>query len=228
MKEEGLLVDSGAVATHAGPAEGRGSGSRRPLALRSRRSPFTLKGLVILGIVAALEAAAFMVFIHYARGGRVEAYGKSLEREAAALRDCNLDEYLEVGRAILDVGEIKVPVTSTQPRAPKSISATFQVVVSQGLLDKLSGGTAGRGGTARSNPQRDVLVLNVRSILRGMMDSDGVRLIEPAAKGEFERRAKDRLNIGLIDGDQEKAQVLKVLRNQVLQVIIDKFDMQTY
>jgi hypothetical protein len=159
------------------------------------------------------------------KGSAASAEG-TLQSDPAADRELDFEEFLRVGRAILDVGEIKVPITSTQPRAPRSISATIQVVVSKELGEKLAGG-GGHGG-GKSNPQRDVLVLNIRSILRGMMDSDGIRLIEPSAKGDLERRAKDRLNNVQIDGDEEKTQVLKILRGQVLQVIIDKFDTQTY
>jgi hypothetical protein len=176
-----------------------------------------------------LEAAAFLAFMVFRHQGRAEAGGEAARgKDLGAARGQDLEEFMRVGRAVLDVGEIKVPITSTQPRAPRSITASLQVVVTKELMEKLQGGGGGQGGGNKSNPQRDVLVLNIRSILRGMMDVEGIRLIEPSAKADFERRAKERLNHVQIEGDEEKAQVLRVLRGQVLQVIIDKFDSQTY
>jgi len=192
---------------------------------------FSRKGIMILGGVVALEAAGFLGFIATRHQGHAEATAKKEEehhKEGAVSGDEDFAEYLKVGRAVLEVGEIKVPITSTQPRAPRSITATIQVVVSHEVPEKLAPKGGGHGGGGKSNPQKDVLVLNIRSILRGMMDQDGIRLIEPSAKADFERRAKERLNLAQIEGDEEKAQVLKILRGQVLQVIIDKFDTQSY
>ncbi len=201
-----------------------------PPVQKSPASPaFTRKGIVILGAVVLLEAVGFMAFLLKSSKGEAQpVQGESKGDESAVAKEEDFESFLKVGRSILDLGEIKVPITSTQPRAPRSLTASIQVVVTREVLEKISGGGGGHGGGGRSNPQKDVLVLNIRSILRTMMDSDGLRLIEPSSKGDFERRAKDRLNHVQIDGDEEKAQVLKVLRGHVLQVIIDKFDSQTY
>jgi hypothetical protein len=194
---------------------------------------FTKKGLIILGAVVFLEAG-FMFFMMKSSKGGAEAAAKAEkgaeghQEDSGTAKEEDFESFKKVGRAIMDLGEIKVPITSTQPRAPRSMTATIQVIVMKEVLEKISEGGGGHGGGGKNNPQKDVLVLNMRSIVRSMMDSDGLRMVEPTAKADFERRVKDRLNHGQIDGDEEKAQVLKVLRGHVLQVIIDKFDSQSY
>lgn len=195
---------------------------------------FTKKGLIILGAVVFLEAGFMFFMMKSSKSGaeaaaaKVEKGGESHGEESGTAKEEDFESFKKVGRAIMDLGEIKVPITSTQPRAPRSITATIQVIVMKEVLEKISEGGGGHGGGGKNNPQKDVLVLNMRSIVRSMMDSDGLRMVEPTAKADFERRVKDRLNHGQIDGDEEKAQVLKVLRGHVLQVIIDKFDSQSY
>jgi hypothetical protein len=202
-----------------------------PVQKAARAPTFTRKGIMILGAVVVLEAG-FMFVMMKASKNSAEAAAK-VERgdghgeDSATAQEEDFESFKKIGRAIMDLGEIKVPITSTQPRAPRSITATIQVVVMKEVLEKISEGGGGHGG-GKSNPQKDVLVLNMRSIVRTMMDADGLRMVEPTAKADFERRVKDRLNHGQIDGDEEKAQVLKVLRGHVLQVIIDKFDSQSY
>jgi hypothetical protein len=215
----------------ATPAE---AAKKDPPVQKGARSPtFTRKGLIILGAVVVLEAG-FMFFMMKSSKNSAEAAAAKVEKgeghgeESATAKEEDFESFKKVGRAIMDLGEIKVPITSTQPRAPRSITATVQVVVLKEVLEKISEGGGGHGGGGKSNPQKDVLVLNMRSIVRTMMDTDGLRMVEPTAKADFERRVKDRLNHGQIDGDEEKAQVLKVLRGHVLQVIIDKFDSQSY
>jgi hypothetical protein len=102
------------------------------------------------------------------------------------------------------------------------------VVITKELSEKLAGGGGGHGGGGKESIHQKVLILNVRSILRDIMDSDGIRMVEPSAKNDFMRRAKDQLNNMQVDGDEEKAQVLKVMRGQVLQVLVDKFEAQSY
>jgi hypothetical protein len=208
------------------PAAGAEAGGAKPP--EASKAAFSRKGIFILGAIVVLEGAAFLAFIATNGRGKAQASEEAHRPEPAASREQDFEDFLKVGRAILDVGEIKVPIQSTQPRAPRSITATIQVVITKELAEKLTGGGGGHGGGGKSNPQRDVLVLNIRSILRGMMDGDGIRLIEPSAKLDFEKRARERLNTVQLEGDEERAQVLKVLRGHVLQVIIDKFDSQTY
>lgn len=193
------------------------------------KSPlFSTKGLLILVVVLVVEAAAFLAFISVdSRPGLkmsgAKAQAQSQEQVASSQEDA-FEAFINVGRAVLDLGEFKVSISSSQPRAPRSINLSIQVVVTSDLDQNL----AKEGGKGKYNPQRDVLILNMRSILREMMDTEGIRLIEPSAKADFERRAKDRLNLVQIDGDMEKARVLKILRGQVLQVIIDKFNPQSF
>ena len=209
----------------AEPAPAAAAAKKDEPAPKPSSPAFSKKGYMILGAVVVLEAAVFF----FMKGGKREAQAEHTGEEAhAATHEEDLANYFKVGRAVLELGEIKVPITSTQPRAPRSISASFQVVITHELGEKLSGGGGGHGGGGKGTPQGKVLELNVRSILREMMDAEGVRLLEPSAKADFRRKAKDRLNHVQVDGDEEEAQVLKILRGQVLQVIMDKFETQAY
>jgi flagellar basal body-associated protein FliL len=213
----------------AAPAPG--ASKEAPVAKLPGSPAFNKKGIIILAAVVIFEAVGFMLFLSRGSKGNAEAplaKGESHEEDTGMANDEEFKKFKEVGRSILDLGEIKVPITSTQPRAPRSITANIQVVVMKEVLEKITEAAGGHGGGGKSNPQKDVLVLNIRSIVRSMMDSDGLRMVEPSAKADFERRAKDRLNHVQIDGDEEKAQVLKVLRGRVLQVVIDRFDSQSY
>ena len=49
----------------------------------------------------------------------------------------------------------------------------------------------------------------------------GVRFVKTRTEGVEWAYAPER-------GDEEKAQILKILRGQVLQVIIDRFDIQSF
>jgi hypothetical protein len=187
---------------------------------------FSRKGLAILGAVVVLEAATFLVFV--ARGGdSARAQGKDPAfGESAGKND--VDEFFKVERAVIDLGEIEVPVTSTQPRAPRSIITTVQVVITKELAEKFSGAGGGHGGGGKVTPQQRVVELNLRSIISSMMSADGVRLLEPSSRFDLERKAKDRLNNTQIDADEETAKVLKILRGHVLQVKVDKLKPQSY
>jgi len=206
---------------------GKGTGKDEPVRKPSGAA-FSKKGLLILGAVVGLEAVIFLLFLSRTPKGAGAAGPETPEMAAEAAHKKDIDEFLHVGRSILDLGEIKVPITSTQPRAPRSVSATIQVVITKELSEKLAGGGGGHGGGGKESIHQKVLILNVRSILRDLMDSDGIRMVEPSAKNDFMRRAKDQLNNMQIDGDEEKAQVLKVMRGQVLQVLVDKFEAQSY
>ena len=223
-EREGAATEAKAGAPPAGGAEAGKAGKA------SLSQSFSRKGILILAVLMLLEAAVFLLYI--GKSGKASAGAEpagAAPEGAAATQEQDLERFFETGRAILDLGEIKVPVTSTQPRAPRSMSASFQVVITKELGERLGmGGGGGHGGGGKAGTQQKVLELNVRSILREMMDGEGIRLLEPSAKADFRRKAKDRLNHVQVDGDEEETAVLKILRGQVLQVILDKFETQPY
>src|ERR1041385_5456072 len=185
-----------------GPSGASPAAAAAPPAGEAAKSPpkppspaaFSRKGIIILGAVVVLEGVAFLGFIARSGKGAAPAEPRDEEESATATQEQDLEKFFQTGRMIMDIGEVKVPVTSTQPRAPRSMSASFQVVITKELGEKLSGGGGGHGGGGKATPQQKVLELNVRSILREMMDSEGIRLLEPSAKNDFRRKAKDRLN----------------------------------
>ncbi len=199
--------------------------------VRKATSPlFSKRGRFIFAAVASVQAVALIAVLLLRGNGKAEASAgdeHDPHEASAKSHERAVEAFLKVGRSILELGELKVPITSAQPRAPRSITANVQVVVSHHLEEKLSGG-GGHGGGSKNNPQKNVLILNMRSILRSMMEAEGVRLLEANAKIDFERRAKDRLNNVQIDGDEEKTVVMRILKGQVLQVIIDKFDTHSF
>ncbi|MGH2628218.1 MAG: hypothetical protein ACRDHY_16390, partial [Anaerolineales bacterium] len=142
----------------ASPSAWSGSGpggAREAAGARHGGTFLSGKAIVVILAVVLVEAGVFLAFI-LARGGKghAEQAGGRGERptDSPEARDRDIEEYLKVGRSILDLGEIKVPISSTQPRAPRSITATFQVVINKELGEKLAGG-GGHGGGGKANPQ---------------------------------------------------------------------------
>jgi hypothetical protein len=212
----------------------KGAGAEAPKPSTPKEEPvklaappaFSRKGLMILGAIVVLEAVGIIAVLSL--GGKGAKAAAEARETSTNTYEKVLEDYLKVERSIIDLGEIEVPITSTQPRAPRSIVTTVQVVITKELHEKLAGGGGGHGGGSKVTSGQRVLELNVRSILAGMMVAEGMRLLEPSAKFDLQRKAKDRLNNAQIDGDEDTARVLKILRGQVLQVIIDKLKPQSY
>ncbi len=232
MAADQVTARSESSAGNAAGDRPAGGAEKKDAPVRKAGAPmFSRRGLLIFAGVAAFQGVALIGVLLLRGKGEAEA---SMDEEhdphaaSSKSHEKDVEAFLKVARSILELGELKVPVSSTQPRAPRSITAHIQVVISQHLEEKLSGGGGGHGGGSKNNPQKTVLILNMRSIVRAMMESEGVRLLEPNAKIDFERRAKDRLNNVQIDGDEEKTMVMRILKGQILQVIIDKFDTHSF
>ncbi len=192
---------------------------------RIARAPaFSKLGYLILGAVVLFEAATFILFLDF--GGRAKAV-EATEESAETGYKRDIEEFLQEPRTVLILGEIEVPILGNQPRAPRGISTTVRVVLSEELMKNLSA-KGGHGGGGKDNPKKMVLELNLRSVIGGMLSAEGLRLLEEPARIDFQRKVKERLNSGQLDMDEDSAKVLKVLRGQVYQVIIDIPKPQSY
>lgn len=201
------------------PADGKGAGGNKM---------FSKAGILIFASIILLEAAAFSMLFLLGGSDAAQAEGpgaangetEGIEEELETT-DVDIESLSQLKPYIIDLDEVTVYPQSTQSNAPHRITAEIQIVLS----DKLGEALMGEG---KDSQAIKVIKLNLRQVLKQMLEEYGVRVVDGAVREAFQHEAKTRLNNVQVEGDRELLKIIRLLRGHVRQVMIDRLQQASF
>ncbi len=206
-------------------AEGDGSEEGEP---KQKSKLFSKTGLLIFIAIVLLEAAAFSFMFLMGGSEPADAEGTPTENaenegieEELETGDVDVESLSQLKPYLIDLDEVTVYPQSTQSNAPNRITAEIQIVLS----DKLGEALMAEG---KDSQAIKVIKLNLRQVLKQMLEEYGVRIVDGAVREAFQHEAKTRLNNVQVEGDRELLKIIRLLRGHVRQVMIDRLQQASF